>query len=91
MLYNSEGTELAYEQTIEANIETSSLANIFYGAVLNRTQIENPADVGEHNFKLSFARNESAEQFLCYFTDSFKTSYLKDNNGTFFCKTSGMA
>lgn len=83
-LYDAQGTELAFEEIIEANIETSSVAKIFHGTVLNKVPIDTPANLGEHNFKLDFKRNEITEQFFCFFTDSFKTSYLKDSNGNFF-------
>jgi len=83
-LYNAEGAVISSEEVVESNIETSSVAKIFYGMVTNKKSIDAPAEPGEHNFKLDFTRNASTEQFFCYFTDSHKTSYLKDSKGSFF-------
>ena len=83
-LYNADGVSLATEEIDESELDASSIVKIFHGIVTNKASIEAPSELGEYNFKLDFTRNASTEQFFCYFTDSYKTSYLQDSKGAFF-------
>ena len=74
--------ELFYEEINEKNISDSHAAKMFYGINSTKELIAAPSQaLPDPNFKLRISVADNHHNYLCYFSESKDTSYIKAQNG----------
>ena len=85
LLFNEDNTQIASEKVAEVDISSSPLANTFFSIVSEKKPIDTELDLNSSpNFSFTINYLENSDDYLCYFTDSYATSYISDKKGTFF-------
>ena len=84
-LFTAEGKLLESATVKEDIIDTSPLANIFYKLSYYKTKVSKPPEFAKKQ-SMSFTVRSGSETsaFKCYFEESASSSYLEDENGSFY-------
>ena len=84
-LFDADGTLIDSATTQEDIIDTSPLANLFYQLSYSKVKAQKPAEFDKkQTMSYVITYNSETMTFKCYFEENSESSYLEDQNGSFF-------
>ena len=84
-LYASDGTLIGKETTQEDIVDASRLVNLFHTLTFSKVRAQKPAEFNEKpNMSYTITYGSEPTTFKCYFEEDVTSSYIEDQNGSFF-------